>query len=91
MAPLKFSSFESKETPAPAPRANGGLYTGEPCKQGAGWCAVPVVADAMLLRTTLASARPPPGATQQPWSQPRPGNNAYAPEYTEFKGLRCPK
>ena len=88
---LSFAEFSQQHTPAPPPRPNGGLYTGEMCAPGGGYCAVPVTPDALHLRNTLQSAAPPPGATRQPWSQPRPGNNDYSPEYVDYYGLRCPK
>ena len=89
---LQFAAYNFKDyTPTPDPPYNAGLYTGDPCKQGAGWCPVPIKADASAYMEMLASANPPPGAMQQPVSATRPGNNYYEPpNYTTVEGfIRC--
>lgn len=57
-------------------RLNGGWFTGEPFRKGAGWADVPVLPEAgYMISTNLKSADPPPGATSQYVGVPRPGNN----------------
>lgn len=88
-APYDFVDY----APTPAPQFNGGQYTGDACRAGAGWCAVPVKPEAGSMNTvTLASARPPPGAMQQPASNLRQGNNLYEPPGygLEYGFIRCP-
>lgn len=55
---------------------NGGLYTGEPFKEGAPYANVPVVHDAgYMIHYNLRSGNPPPGAIEQYPGSIRPGNN----------------
>ena len=60
----------------PPQRLNGGWFTGEPFRKGAGWATVPVIPEAgHMTSDTLLSANPPPGATTQSVGYPRAGNN----------------
>lgn len=80
--PLAFCPIDPAPVGIPPPRPNGGLYTGEPFRPGAGWANVPTVPDSIaLLRNTLASANPPPGAAHQVPLDARPGNNTYSASY----------
>jgi hypothetical protein len=70
--------------PPPPPSLNGGLYTGEPFAAGAPWRNFPATPDGVYLTSVnLASANPPPGATNQFQGSIRPGNN-----YMELPGVR---
>lgn len=63
-------------TPLPPPRLNGGWFTGEPFRKGAGWADVPVRPESgSMMSDTLLSAHPPPGAEAHTPGFPRPGNN----------------
>ena len=57
----------------PARMVNGGLYGGEPFKQGAGWGNIPQVPEAHLMVAGLNSVHP--GAAQMIPGYTRPGNN----------------
>lgn len=58
------------------PPLNGGLYTGEPFKEGAEYANVPVVPDSgYIIHYALRSANPPTEALYQYPETVRPGNN----------------
>ena len=80
---LPFSPVDPTPVAIPPPRLNGGLYTGEPFRAGAGWAAVPTVPDSIaLIQNTLPSANPPPGIVgRQVPLDARPGNNSYVVSY----------
>jgi hypothetical protein len=94
MTKLGFSPHDFAPANDRPPMYNAGQYTGEPCAPGAGWCPVPMKPNAgWLVATGLLSANPPPGATTQPASLHRPGNNSYAPPASyglEHGFIRCP-
>ena len=87
MSGLKFSPYEyTLYVPPPPPKLNGGLYTGEPFKEGAPWANVPVIADIdYMIHHNLRSANPPIEALFQYPGQVRPGNN-----YQAMTGLAKP-
>ena len=67
---------QSSYVPPPQLKLNGGLYTGEPFKEGAPWANVPVVADIdYMIHHNLRSANPPLEALFQYPGTIRPGNN----------------
>jgi hypothetical protein len=71
--------------PPPPPVLNGGLYTGEPFRKGAGYGNVPVVPDAdYLIHHNLRSANPPGAALTQYPGGDRAGNN-----YQSMPGVRA--
>lgn len=60
----------------PPPSLNGGLYTGEPFRQGAGHANIPIIPDAgFMTHYALRSANPPEEALYQYPASIRPGNN----------------
>lgn len=74
-APVNSGSY----VPPPLPKLNGGLYTGEPFKEGAPWATVPVVPDIdYMIHYNLRSANPPIQALFQYPGTNRPGNNYQA-------------
>ena len=77
-APYASSASCSKQNKMGIPPrdVNGGLYTGEPFRDGAPWANVPVIPDASyMIHYNLRSANPPADAlTQYPGGE-RPGNN----------------
>lgn len=78
---MQFAPFEHNKsyTPPPKPKLNGGLYTGEPFREGAPWGNVPVVADIdYMIHYNLRSANPPIQALYQYPGTIRPGNNFQA-------------
>ena len=67
-------------TRPPGPTLNGGLYTGEPFREGAPWGNTPVTPDAGhvagFAMQRMTDPPPPPGAQHQfPGGGWRPGNN----------------
>ena len=75
--PFTYIDYTSP-VPAPPPSLNGGLYTGEPFREGAGWANVYVRPDADAYAQNLlqnSQTPPPPGAQIIPTTV-RPGNNA---------------
>lgn len=96
-SPLPYSYIPWKgPIPAPAPSANGGLFTG--AAAAGPWGAVPVSPDPIALADNLASANPPPSAAAHIPTAPRPGNNAvdlskfYQPyEPTRYPTVMCLK
>lgn len=74
----------------PARLPNGGLYTG--AQATGAWGNVPVVPESHIMTTqNLLSANPPKGATVQPVSMERPGNNSvvhpYHQSYAGYNGV----
>lgn len=73
---LGFSYVPAKPVDIPKPKLNGGLYTGEPFREGAPWANVPIVPDAgYMTNVALRSANPPEAALTQYPGNNRPGNN----------------
>ena len=74
---MKFSPYDYPTyVPPPAPKLNGGLYTGEPFAKDAPWGNVPVIADIdYMVHYNLRSANPPIEALYQYPGTVRPGNN----------------
>jgi hypothetical protein len=76
ITPLYAEVDSSKPVPPPAPKLNGGLYTGQPFAPDAPYANVPVVPDAgYLTHYNLQSAEPPEDARTQYPGWERPGNN----------------
>lgn len=72
---LQYSYIDMlKNVGVPERSVNGGLYTGQPFKDGAPWANVPVVPEADTYTKNLESANPPPNGMFIP-SFTRPGNN----------------
>lgn len=68
----------------PKPILNGGLYTGEPFKEGAPWGNVPVISDvSYLVNVNLKSAQPPDAATTQ-----FPGGIRFGNNYQKMPGVK---
>ncbi len=60
----------------PPPSLNGGLYTGEPFKEGAPYANIPIIPDGgYMTHFALRSANPPTQALYQYNDNYRPGNN----------------
>ena len=60
----------------PLPSLNGGLYTGEPFKEGAPYANIPIIPDGgYMTHFALRSADPPLQALYQYNDSYRPGNN----------------
>jgi len=77
----------------PESSKNGGLYTGEEFAKGAAYGDVKVIPDAFYMNNvTLASANPPPGATEQAIHDVRPGNNQqYLNNFEKYQNIYCQK
>lgn len=66
----------SQRASLPDRSLNGGLYTGEPFKEGAPYANVPVIPDTgYMIHYNLRSANPPEQALYHYPGTPRPGNN----------------
>jgi hypothetical protein len=94
-APYKNSYTKESNFGIPERSLNGGLYTGEPFKDGAAYANVPAIPDAgYLIHYNLRSADPPSDALYQYPGTDRPGNNtALFPGVQQWKqgkyGLAC--
>jgi len=80
--------------PPPAPKLNGGLYTGKPFDPNCPWGNVPVTADtAYMTHVNLRSANPPKEALYQYAGHTRMGNNYLQTpgvnRYSESNSILC--
>lgn len=88
---LQFSYYDFEKVgymPAPKPSLNGGLYTGEPFRQGAEWANIPVTPDATVyINKNLRNGNNPPPTADIQFPSTRQGNSYVDwPNVSQYQG-----